>query len=162
MWLYYFLRASLFRVALGVEMEPYAINLVPGTSVATNISQLQATIVVNMQDPLSEFHDVLVRTNWLLWSLPFAALWYDFRLWYHDFMVIEISSGEEEEKMEPHKEELNLDEEEMAFAEQLEQELEGVEQGQKDLDNDKLDSSFDSGEELYDTSDLDYDPFRDC
>jgi len=41
-----------------------------------------------MQDPQSEFHSVLVRTKQLLWYLPFFAPWFEFRLRYHDFMIV--------------------------------------------------------------------------
>ena len=72
----------------GELVDPYAIHMAPQTSVAAHISTLHAAIVAHMQDPFSEFHDVMARTRRLLWSLPLVASWHEFRLRYHDFMVI--------------------------------------------------------------------------
>ena len=68
-------------------MNPHLIHMVPGTSVAAHISQLHAAMLMHMQDPQSEFHNVIERTRTLLWSLPFAHPWIEFRLRYHDFMI---------------------------------------------------------------------------
>jgi len=56
-----------------IVLDPYLIHMVPRTSVAVHISQLHLIMVAHMQDPQSEFHDVLIRAHRLLWSPPFVA-----------------------------------------------------------------------------------------
>jgi len=68
-------------------MDPYTIFMMPGTSITTHISHLQASIVVHIQDPYFEFHHVNTRTRRLLWSLPTVPPLVEFRDRYHDFMV---------------------------------------------------------------------------
>ena len=70
-----------------IIMNPYLIHMVPGTSVVAHISQLHAAMRDHMQNPQSEFHDVLERTRRLLWSLPVVAPWSEFRQRYNDFMI---------------------------------------------------------------------------
>ena len=72
---------------LRAPVDPYAIPMVPKTSVADHISLLYAAMVANMQDLFLEFHDVLTCTRRLLRTLPLTTLWYEFRLCYHNFMV---------------------------------------------------------------------------
>ena len=68
-------------------MDPYAINLMLGASMASHIALLHASIEVHAQDPFSEFHSATVRGHRLLWSLPTVQLWVDFRLCHHHYMV---------------------------------------------------------------------------
>jgi len=70
-----------------IIVNPYLIHMVPGTSVAAHISQLHATMRDHMQNPQSEFHNVLERTRTLLWSLPVVAPWTEFRQRYSDLMI---------------------------------------------------------------------------
>jgi len=71
-----------------VLLGPYAIHLIHETSIMAHISLLHIAMVAHMQVPFSEFHNVLARTHRLLWSLPLTTLRDEFRLWYHDFMVM--------------------------------------------------------------------------
>ena len=68
-------------------MNPYLIHMAPGISIGAHISQLHAAMWVHMQNPQSEFHNVLERTRILLWSLPVVAPWIEFRQRYSDFMI---------------------------------------------------------------------------
>jgi len=75
-------------VHLAVPADPHNIHMAPQNSVAAHISTLHAAMVAHMEeDPLSEFHNVMARARRLLWSLPLAAPWHEFRLRYHNFMV---------------------------------------------------------------------------
>jgi len=74
-------------------MDPYAINIIPGTSVATHISLLHASIIAHMQDLFSEFHHVSNYARKLLWSLPTVPPWVEFRTRYHDFMISRVRMG---------------------------------------------------------------------
>jgi len=47
-------------------MDPYVIYMTLGTSVATHISRLHASIVAHMQGPYYEFHHVNTHTRRLL------------------------------------------------------------------------------------------------
>jgi len=51
-------------------MDPYAIHMTPGTSIAAHISRLHASIIVHLQDPYLDFHHVSTYTRKRLWSLP--------------------------------------------------------------------------------------------
>ena len=75
-----FLSISCLDGSSGSACGPYAIYIAPQTSVAAFISTLHTAMVVHMEDPLSEFHDVMARIRRLLWSLPLVALWHEFRL----------------------------------------------------------------------------------
>jgi len=68
-------------------MDPYAIDMMPGTSGSAHILLLHASMITHVQDPFSEFHNITVRACRLLWSLPTVDLWVKFRLHYHDFMM---------------------------------------------------------------------------
>ena len=61
--------------------------MAPGTSVVAHISQLHAPMRDHMQNPQSEFDNVLERTRTLLWSLPVVAPWIEFRQRCNDFMI---------------------------------------------------------------------------
>jgi len=71
----------------GVLVYSYNMHMILGTSVATHVSLLHTAIVVHIQDPFLEFHDVLARTHRLLWTLPLTIPWHEFKLRYDDFMV---------------------------------------------------------------------------
>jgi len=60
-------------------MDPYAIKMMSGTSVATHISRLHASMVAHIQVPFSEFH-ITVGTRRLLRSLPKLPLGSSLRL----------------------------------------------------------------------------------
>jgi len=49
-------------------MDPYAVHMMPGTSVATYIALPHANIVAHVQDPFLKFQSIMVCTCWLLWS----------------------------------------------------------------------------------------------
>ena len=68
-------------------MDPYVVNMMPGTSVATHIPLLHASLIAHAQDPFSEFHTITVRAHRLLWPLSTVDLWVEFRLCYHHFMM---------------------------------------------------------------------------
>ena len=72
-------------------MDPYAIHMTPGTSIAAHISRLHASIIVHLQDPYLDFHHVSTYTRKRLWSLPTVPSWVEFRDRYHDFMVTRAS-----------------------------------------------------------------------
>ena len=40
------------------QMDPYAIKMMPGTSVATHISRLRASMMAYMQYPFFKFHSI--------------------------------------------------------------------------------------------------------
>ena len=69
--------------------------------------------------------------------------------------LVELNSDEEELQLEEESK-TEMDEEEQAFAKQLEQEF-----LEEDVVIDSFDSSFDFSEEPNDTFDLNYDPFQD-
>ena len=68
-------------------MDPYVVNSMLGASVAAYIVLLHASIEAYAQDPFSEFQSIMVCAHRLLWSLPAAHLWMEFRLRYHHYMV---------------------------------------------------------------------------
>jgi len=68
-------------------MDPYAINVMPGMSMAAHISLLQGSITAHVQDPFSEFHSITIHAHKLLWSLPTVDPWVEFRFRYHHFMM---------------------------------------------------------------------------
>jgi len=70
-----------------ITMNPHLIHMAPGTSVVAYISQLHAAMRAHMQNPQSEFHNVLERTRTLLWSLLVVAPWTEFRQRYSDFTI---------------------------------------------------------------------------
>ena len=74
-------------------MDLYAINMMSGTSIASHISLLHTSMIAHMQDPLSEFHSVTTCAHRLLRSLPMVLPWVEFRIKYHNFMVIGAPSG---------------------------------------------------------------------
>ena len=45
------------------EMDPCVINMMPGASVATHISLLDASITTHAHDPFSEFHRITFRAH---------------------------------------------------------------------------------------------------
>ena len=55
-------------------MDPYIVNMMPGTSVDIHISLLHAIIVAYVQDPYAEFHSVTAHTHGMLLSLSIIAL----------------------------------------------------------------------------------------
>ena len=68
-------------------MDPYAVNTIPGTSVATHISLLHVSMVAHVQDPFFEFHNNTIRACRLLWPLPTIAPWVEYRIHYLDFTM---------------------------------------------------------------------------
>jgi len=68
-------------------MDPYAVNLMLGASMAAHIALLHASIEVHAQDPFSEFHNAMVRRHRLLWFVPAVHPWVEFRLHYHHYIV---------------------------------------------------------------------------
>ena len=54
-------------------MDPYAINMMLGTSMATHIFRLLASTIAHMHDPYFEFHNVTARARGLLRPLPTMA-----------------------------------------------------------------------------------------
>ena len=68
-------------------MDPYAVNLMPGASVAAHIALLHARIEAHAQDPFFEFHSIMDRAYRLLCSLPVVHLWMELRLRYHHYMA---------------------------------------------------------------------------
>jgi len=68
-------------------MDPYVVNMMLGTSVATHISLLYASMVAHMWDPYFVFHSVTAYTRRLLWFLPIVSPLVEFRIRYHDFMI---------------------------------------------------------------------------
>ena len=60
----------------------------PQDLVVAHISQSHVTILAHMQDPQSEFYDVLIPTHRILWYLQFVATLNEFQLRYHNFMMI--------------------------------------------------------------------------
>ena len=68
-------------------MDPYAVNMIPGSSVAAHISLLHTSIIAHAQDPLSEFDNITVRACRLLWSLPTIDPYVKFRLRHHHSMM---------------------------------------------------------------------------
>jgi len=50
-------------------MDPYIVNMMPGTSVATHISLLHDSMIALVQDSFPKFHNIMVRACRLLWSL---------------------------------------------------------------------------------------------
>ena len=71
------------------QMDPYAVNMMPGTSMATYISLLHASIIAHEWYPFSEFHSIKVHAHILLWYLPMVDSQVEFRLRYHHFMMTE-------------------------------------------------------------------------
>jgi len=51
-------------------MDPFAVNMMSGTSVETHTFLLHGSMVAYMQDPSYKFH-----TRRLLWSLPAIVPW---------------------------------------------------------------------------------------
>jgi len=76
-------------------MDPYAVSLMPGASVAAHIALLHASIEAHAQDPFFEFHSITVRAHRLLWSLPTVHRWIEFRLCYHHYMITRNLSWDE-------------------------------------------------------------------
>jgi len=68
-------------------MDPYAVNLMLGASVAAHIVLLHTIIEAHAQDPFSDFHSITIRAHRLLWSLPIVHQWMEFGLRYHHYMV---------------------------------------------------------------------------
>ena len=58
----------------GVPLDPYAIQMILGISVAAHISLMPTVMVAHIQELFSEFYNVQARTHRLLWSLPITAL----------------------------------------------------------------------------------------
>ena len=53
-----------------------------------HIALLHASIEAHAQDPYFEFHIITVCAQRLLGSLPLVDPWVEFRLHYHDFIII--------------------------------------------------------------------------
>jgi len=70
-----------------VRWTPYGMNMMPGASMAAHIVLLHASIEAHAQDPFSEFHNITVHAHKLLWSLPTADMWVEFRLRYYHFII---------------------------------------------------------------------------
>jgi len=68
-------------------MDPYAVSLMSGASMAAHITLLHAIIEVTAQDPFSEFHSDTFHGHRLLWSLLAVHPWVEFRLRCHHYMV---------------------------------------------------------------------------
>jgi len=71
----------------GAPANAYTMQMAPHTPLAVHITNLHAAMMTHAQDTFSKFHNVVARTRRLLESLPLAAPWHEFRLWYHDFMT---------------------------------------------------------------------------
>jgi len=69
-------------------MDPYAVNMMSDASVAAHISLLHASMIAHAWDPFSKFHSITVRACRLLWSLPKVTPCVEFRIHYHDFMMM--------------------------------------------------------------------------
>jgi len=50
--------------------NPYTVQKAPQTPMAAHITNLYAAMMAHVQDPFSEFHDMVTRTRRLLGSLP--------------------------------------------------------------------------------------------
>ena len=70
-----------------VALDLY-IHMTLGALLVVCIFLLHVAMVAHMQDPFSEFHNVLDHTHRLSWSLAVAAFWDLFRLQYYGFMVM--------------------------------------------------------------------------
>jgi len=64
MYIAYLLHAP--HLCFPCYMDSYAVNMMPGTSVAAYISLLHASMIAHVQEPLSEFHNITVRACRLL------------------------------------------------------------------------------------------------
>jgi len=51
----------------GAPIDPYAINMLSGTLVATHVFLLHADMAALMQDPVLQFNSTLVCMHILLW-----------------------------------------------------------------------------------------------
>ena len=65
----------------------YTMQMAHNTSMVVHITNLHEAMMAHVQDPFSEFHDVVARMLRFLGSLPLVAPWHEFRLRYHNFMA---------------------------------------------------------------------------